>query len=150
MGSQQILLLVLTVIVVGVAITAGIGQYKSQQTSFHRDEMVNHMEMINQLAIKHYYTPKELGGGWDGGADWTNTAGGDFSGFVIPVELQTNDNAWYIIGESNRLQFTLQATSKTDGQPHGMNPTITSTFWPAPIGGSNSGADTSAWVFDGW
>lgn len=100
MGSQQILLLVLTVIVVGVAITAGIGQFNAQSTAFHKDAMVMDLNNVAQSAIAFKAKTVEMGGGGD-----------SYAGYSVPVGLGSNANGTYTAGSGTSDAITFTGTS---------------------------------------
>ena len=59
MGQQQLLLIVLGVIIVGIAIAVGISMFKSNAQSSNRDQVIND---LNNLAAKaqQYYRKNEV------------------------------------------------------------------------------------------
>ncbi len=100
MGQQQLLLIVLGVIIVGIAIVVGINLFNANAESSTQDSLVSQGTNIGALAQQYYKKPTALGGGgnsftptatgatqfadyWDGlptslkisaDADWTSTA----------------------------------------------------------------------------
>ncbi len=63
MGSQQLLLLVLGTIIVGVAIVFGIHQFHNNGVHSHRSELIIQMNNYVGEAIAYRSKPKMLGGG---------------------------------------------------------------------------------------
>lgn len=63
MGISQILLIVLSVIIVGVAISTGIYMLHQQNVSIHRQMMIARMNEIVAMALAHKETPASMGGG---------------------------------------------------------------------------------------
>lgn len=63
MGTQQLLLIVLGVIVVGIAITVGILMFNRQAMLLHRQEIVAQMNNYVTDALAYKRTPRSLGGG---------------------------------------------------------------------------------------
>lgn len=76
MGQQQLLLIVLGVIIVGISIIAGITIFRENAISSKRDTLFNEANHIAALAVKFYQTPVVMGGG-----------GNSFIGFIIPNSM---------------------------------------------------------------
>jgi hypothetical protein len=73
MGQQQLLLIVLGVIVVGLSIVVGINLFQAQAIEQKRDEVLNECILLAAEAQRHYRRPVVLGGG-----------GNTFNGWEIP------------------------------------------------------------------
>lgn len=84
MGQKQILLIVLGVIIVGIAVSAGIRYFHHKAVHFNRDAVVLD---LNQLATdaQAYYKKKTGQGGGNG----------SFMGYDIPEKLKSNENGTY-------------------------------------------------------
>lgn len=107
MGQQQLLLIILGVIIVGIAIAVGISMFSSSSIQSNKDAIINDMNNLAANAYQFRIRPTTMGGG--GG---TYTGG---SGYVIPLKLQSNDNGSYV--RTNAAQaVTLVGTS---GQGYG-------------------------------
>lgn len=63
MGQQQLLLLVLGAIIVGVAIVVGINMFSSSAVNANRDAVVQDCMTLATRAQQWYRTPLVLGGG---------------------------------------------------------------------------------------
>lgn len=63
MGQQQLLLLVLAVIIVGVSIVVGIGIFNKHAEKANIDMVVNELIEMASLAHQYYYKPTMMGGG---------------------------------------------------------------------------------------
>lgn len=63
MGNQQILLLVLSVILIGVAITIGIIMFQSYTEQNHTDRIVMDLINIGSFAYSYRVKPHSMGGG---------------------------------------------------------------------------------------
>ena len=102
MGQQQLLLIILGVIIVGIAIAVGISMFSSSSIQSNKDAIINDMNNLAANAYQFRIRPTTMGGG---GGSYT---GG--SGFAIPLKLQSNDNGTYI--RTNAAQaVTLVGTS---------------------------------------
>ena len=84
MGQQQLLLIVLGVIIVGIAIFVGITLFQSNAAEAKRNNVTNELINLATLAQQYYQRPTALGGG--------NRA---FTGWQIPLELRTTANGSY-------------------------------------------------------
>jgi hypothetical protein len=98
MGQQQLLLIVLGVIVVGIAIVAGMSLFGASHESSIKDELVNQNMSIAAAAQQYYVKPTSMGGG--------NLT---FSGYVLPTKLQTTTNGTYAIAVNGQTA-TITAT----------------------------------------
>lgn len=78
MGQQQLLLIVLGVIIVGVAVVVGINLFSSNAISSARDGMVADLNNLGANAQQFYRKPTAMGGG-----------SYSFTGWTIPPELDT-------------------------------------------------------------
>ena len=63
MGQQQLLLIVLGVIIVGIAIAVGITMFHSNTQSSNRDQIVSDLERLAVLAQEYYKKPVSMAGG---------------------------------------------------------------------------------------
>ena len=84
MGQQQILLIVLSVILVGIAIAVGIAMFRGYSISSHQDAIVLDMMNIGSMAYQHKIRPSMMGGG-----------AGNYSNFELPQHFERNANASY-------------------------------------------------------
>lgn len=75
MGQQQLLLIVLGVIIVGIAIAVGISMFKSNAQSSNRDQVINDLNNLAAKAQQYYRKPKSMaGGGQSFGGFWVSPA----------------------------------------------------------------------------
>ncbi|MHB9039707.1 MAG: hypothetical protein ACYC4T_03555 [Melioribacteraceae bacterium] len=81
MGQQQLLLIVLGVIIVGIAVVVGINVFTASAASSNRDAVIADLTTIGSMAQGYYRKPTALGGG-------NNT----FTGWTIPAQLATTSN----------------------------------------------------------
>jgi len=84
LGQQQLLLIILGIIVVGVAIAISITLFRANAIDRKREILVNESHNIGSIAISYYKKPKMMGGG-----------GKSFSGWTIPTTLQSTVNGSY-------------------------------------------------------
>ncbi len=84
MGQQQLLLIVIGVIIVGIAIVVGINLASTSAQSANRDAVIADLNNIGAFAQQYYRKPTSLGGG-----------GNSFTGFTIPPSLTITGNGSY-------------------------------------------------------
>lgn len=92
MGQQQLLLIVLGVIIVGIAVVVGINVFTASSEQSAKDTIVSQATNIGAMAQQYYRKPKALGGGQ-----------GSFVGFVIPQKLA--------VDSASQATFTANATA---------------------------------------
>lgn len=63
MGSQQLFLLIIGVVLVGVAVSVGVWLFIDQSTATNRDQISNDLVAFAAQAQKYYRRPSTLGGG---------------------------------------------------------------------------------------
>lgn len=87
MGTQQILLIVLSVIIVGIAVAVGITMFNAQATNSNRQAIMGDMNNLAASALAYYKTPSTHGGG---GNAWGTT---DDVGQWLGYDYETSGNA---------------------------------------------------------
>ncbi|MBW7889065.1 MAG: hypothetical protein H3C35_12030 [Bacteroidetes bacterium] len=112
MGQQQLLLIILGVIIVGIAVAVGITMFQDNAVSANRDAVTNDLVQLAAKAQQFYRKPQALGGGGNSFIKLTaDTAG--ISLLVSPAFFN-NDNGYYQIltaGTAGAVVF--QGTGKT-------------------------------------
>ena len=63
MGQQQLLLIVLALIIVGIAIAISVQLFRSNAIEDKRDILIKETTGLAALAIEYYKKPAEMGGG---------------------------------------------------------------------------------------
>ena len=76
MGQQQLLLIILGVIVVGIAVAVGITMFSDSATNANRDALTNDLVNLASRAQQFYRRPTALGGGGNSFALITKDAAG--------------------------------------------------------------------------
>jgi len=84
LGQQQLLLIILGIIVVGVAIAIAMTLFRANAIDRKREILVNESLNIGSIAISYYKKPQMMGGG-----------GKTFTGWQIPTQLQSTVNGSY-------------------------------------------------------
>jgi len=90
MGQQQLLLIVLGVIIVGIAVVVGINVFTASASAANRDAVISDMTNLAAMAQQHYRKPGALGGG---GNAFDASKGG--TAWAIPLQLETTANGSY-------------------------------------------------------
>ncbi len=90
MGQQQLLLIVLGIIIVGLALFVGITLFKANAIEAKRNNLTNELVNLAAMAQQFYLRPTALGGG--------NLS---FTGWRIPSELVITANGHYTASVSS-------------------------------------------------
>lgn len=85
MGQQQLLLIVLGVIIVGIAVVVGISLFNANAKEAAKDGIVSDCTNLGAMAQQYFKKPSSMGGG-----------GNTFTGFVVPSALATTANGTYV------------------------------------------------------
>ena len=101
MGQNQLLMIILSVIVVGVAVTVGISQFAENALTANRDAVASDCQRIVSSAQQWYRKPAALGGG-----------GNAYTGLTLAnVGIDsTNVNGDYTVTVDNADQITVVGT----------------------------------------
>jgi len=84
MGQQQLLLIILGVIIVGIAIAVGINMFATSATESNRQAVIGDLMNYGARAQRYLKTPESLAGG-----------GQDFQGFFLVDREKTNGNGTF-------------------------------------------------------
>ncbi|MEW6195796.1 MAG: hypothetical protein AB1521_11635 [Bacteroidota bacterium] len=84
MGQQQLLLILLGIVIVGIAIFVGINLFRANAIETKRNNIINELVNLASLAQNYYMKPTALGGG-----------ARSFTGWTIPSDLVTTANGHY-------------------------------------------------------
>ena len=125
MGQQQLLLIILGVIIVGIAIAVGLSLFSAQSIQSNRDAIINDMNNLAAQAYQFRIRPTSMGGGQ-----------GDYTAFSIPTKMRTNENAVYTTPTVTQTDVTFLAVSA-------QNPTNTVSVKCSSEGRLNT------WVYTG-
>jgi hypothetical protein len=91
MGQQQLLLIVLGVIIVGIAVVVGINLFNANAEEAAKDGVVSDCTNLGAMAQQHYKKPGSMGGG----ANTFDGSGTNGVPWVIPVNLVNTANGSY-------------------------------------------------------
>lgn len=93
MGQQQLLLIILSVIIVGIAIAVGINMFQTNAVDSNRQAIISDCMNLGAKAQRFWRTPTSLAGG-----------GQDFAGFYLTPNESQNANG----------QYRVESTEPTD------------------------------------
>ena len=107
MGQQQLLLIVLGTILVGVAGVVGINMFTTGAINAERDALLQDVNNIASTAAAYWRKPAALGGG-----------ARDFSGITTVVVFgadSSNANGSFVLSAAGVTSFTITATGANEG-----------------------------------
>lgn len=123
MGQQQLLLIILGVIIVGIAVAVGISMFTASATAANRDAVSSDLTNLASLAQQHYRRPSAMGGGANSFDGTATTPPG--SRWTIPGQLDTTANGYYSAAVSAQ-----QVVITGVGLETGDSPTLTNGITP--------------------
>jgi hypothetical protein len=100
MGQQQLMLIILGVIVVGIGIAVGIAQFGSDSVSSNKDALINDLNNLSINAYQFRMLPTSMGGG-----------SGSYATYRIPQKLQANADGTFLVASATTSRVTFTATS---------------------------------------
>ena len=92
MGVQQLLLIVLSIIIIGVAITIGLHLFVGRTYRSNEQALGAEIQEYATRAIQWYKTPESIGGAGQKAANVTVNSLASFLGFIGPSQSTTSDN----------------------------------------------------------
>jgi hypothetical protein len=100
MGQQQLLLIILGVIIVGIAIAVGIAQFGAHSTQSNKDGVTASLVNVSANAYQFKIRPTTMGGG-----------GGAYTNYAIPSKMAKDDNGSYALGTVATNSIQIKGTS---------------------------------------
>jgi hypothetical protein len=105
LGQQQLLLIILAIIIVGIAIALSIQLFRANAIDSKRDLLMSECSNIATIAISYYKKPREMGGG-----------NKTFIGWTVPSQLVNTANGSYIADvQANQVIITGTGTEVVTG-----------------------------------
>lgn len=107
MGQQQLLLIVLGTIIVGVAVVVGINMFTTGAVNAERDALLQDVNNVASSAASYWRKPAALGGG-----------ARDFTGVTSVITFgsdSSNANGSFVMSAVATSQFVLTATGSNEG-----------------------------------
>jgi len=115
MGQQQLLLLVLATIMVGVGVLLGVDMFQENAAQANLDSVTQDCLTFVAKAQAWYRYPMVVGGG---GQDYTNFSWGDIN-LSPDAGPYVNENGSYVISGNAVSSFIITGTSKADPNGNG-------------------------------
>ncbi len=88
MGQQQLLLIVLGVIIVGIAVVVGINVFTASSVNANRDAVIADLTTLAAMSQQHYRKPGAMGGG----AQTFDGSGTNGTTWSVPASLLRTAN----------------------------------------------------------
>jgi len=120
-GQQQLLLIVLGVIVVGIAVVVGINLFSANAIESNRNGVISDLNNFGAMAQQHYKKPTALGGG-----------GNTFTGWTLDANLDTTAHGTYALTVSAQ-SITMVGTGNETGDDGSAKVKATATVTPTSI-----------------
>lgn len=105
MGQQQLLLIVLGVIIVGIAVVVGINLFNANAETSTQDSIVSQGTNLGAMAQQYFKKPIAMGGG---GNDFTDFTTKVFDN--LPTSLVNSTDATWAVTTESATQVVLTAT----------------------------------------
>lgn len=97
MGQQQLLLIVLGIIIVGIAVILGINVFTAQSEESTKDSIVSESTNLASMAQKYFMKPLSMGGG---GLTFDGSSGTGGVAWDVPAALAATANGTYTASAS--------------------------------------------------
>ena len=128
MGSQQLLLLMVGVVILGIAVAVGVFMFINQSAATNRDAISNDLVQLAAQAQKFYRKPSTIGGG-------NNSFGGLTLARITSEPI--NANGEYSLtpdpAPQTAASVTITGTGKETGNDGSTPLVMTMTVWPDSI-----------------
>ena len=99
MGQQQLLMIVLAIIIVGIAIAISVQLFRSNAIESKRDLLIEETTSLATMAIQYYKKPQAMGGG-----------GRSFMGWEIPSQMVQTFNGNFMRAVVNASEVIITGT----------------------------------------
>ncbi|HPF08216.1 MAG TPA: hypothetical protein PL020_00590 [Candidatus Cloacimonadota bacterium] len=130
MGTQQILLILLSVIIVGVAIAVGISMFNSQAYNANKTAIASDAQAFAAQVLQYWKTPESQGGAGGNGANMSVENVTNYLG--LTGENAENENGSYVITAADST--TVEITGVGTAIRNDMRPQIVTTVTLATDG----------------
>jgi len=107
MGTQQILLIVLSVIIVGVAIAVGITMFRTQAYNANQTAIASEAQQYAAEVIKYFKTPVSQGGSGQGDVTPAQGNVSTFIGFDPATFTHDSENGNFMVTSANATTVIL-------------------------------------------
>ncbi|MBI1803891.1 MAG: hypothetical protein HY033_06770 [Ignavibacteriae bacterium] len=127
MGQQQLLLIIVGVLAVGLAIAVGVSLFGANSAASNKDGVTSSLMMIAADAYHYKIRPSTMGGGSN-----------SFVSYAIPRKLQKDDHGTYSVTSVGSNTATFQGQSSVN------------TAWVATCTVDDTGTTTINYGYSGW
>ena len=107
MGQQQLLLIVLGVIIVGIAVVVGINLFNANAEESTKDTLVSEGTNLGAMAQQYFKKPVALGGGGNSFTGFGTAPSAGTPGQLLPAKLITTASATWVISGTDQQQIVL-------------------------------------------
>ena len=128
MGQQQLLLIILGLILVGIAVAVGITMFKDNAVSANRDSVTNDLANLASRARQYYRRPKASGGG---GRSFANLTVGSGMKLITKTSSSSvrNGNGTYTIVSNSASTVRLQGLGTEVGNDRTNKVKVVMNVW---------------------
>jgi len=115
MGQQQLLLIILGAIVVGIAVVVGITMFQDNAISANRDAVTSDLVALGARAQQYYRRPLPMGGG---GVSFEGLTMAKLVGAATGDEWVNPNGTYTIVGTPTKQEVIMKGIGfeKTDGK----------------------------------
>jgi hypothetical protein len=96
MGQQQLLLVILAIIVIGVSVVVANQLFFASAEDSNKDSIITEITNLATISLQYYKKPALMAGG-----------GRSFTNWQIPTQLDTSTNGTYTISQATNNQLIL-------------------------------------------
>ena len=100
MGQQQLLLIIMGVIIVGIAVAVGVTMFGAQSSTSNKDAVTASLINITADAYHYKIRPSSMGGGSYA-----------YTGYTIPSKMKADENGAYAISSAVATSCVITGTS---------------------------------------
>ena len=126
MGYQEVLMLILAVLIIGVAVSVGLDMFNQNSRNINRQAIISEMNIYASVANAFYKAPASLGGG---GREWDVDRLGYWLGFNYdPITNTTSSNNGSYTFSSSRDILTIIGVGTETGNNGSTNVQATMTI----------------------
>ncbi|HRN27130.1 MAG: hypothetical protein IT276_04865 [Ignavibacteriaceae bacterium] len=112
MGQQQLLLIVLGVIIVGIAVVVGINLFNANAEESTKDTLVSEGTNLGAMAQQYFKKPVALGGGGNSFVGFGSAPSAGNPGQLLPANLTDTPTANWVISGNSATNCTITGTPK--------------------------------------
>lgn len=136
MGQQQLLLIVLGVIIVGIAVVVGINLFNANAEESTKDTLVSEGTNLGAMAQQYFKKPVALGGGGNDFTGFGTAPSAGTPGQLLPANLLDTPAANWVITSTSATQCVITGDPKLTDYTWTVSVTVTPTAINALVVGS--------------